>query len=56
MLTANALAEHIEQSRAAGADHHLIKPMTSEALFGALALLATPDIETDSDALASRAL
>ncbi|MNN96131.1 Chemotaxis protein CheY [compost metagenome] len=33
MLTANAMAEHIEAGRAAGADGHLTKPLTLAALF-----------------------
>ncbi|HEY3811763.1 MAG TPA: MHYT domain-containing protein [Caulobacteraceae bacterium] len=37
MLTANALPEHLEASRAAGADRHLTKPVGAAALLGALA-------------------
>jgi PAS domain S-box-containing protein len=37
MLTANSLPQHVEASLAAGADLHLPKPMTPEALFEALA-------------------
>ena len=33
MLTANAMAEHVEAGRAAGADGHLTKPLTLAALF-----------------------
>jgi len=36
MLTANALAEHLELSRSAGADRHLSKPITAEKLIKAL--------------------
>ena len=36
MLTANALAEHVAASLAAGADLHLEKPVTSAALFAAI--------------------
>jgi CheY-like chemotaxis protein len=36
MLTANALAEHLEMSRRAGADRHLSKPITAEKLIQAL--------------------
>jgi len=36
MLSANALAEHIEASIEAGADSHLAKPVTAEALLGAI--------------------
>jgi signal transduction histidine kinase/ActR/RegA family two-component response regulator len=32
MLTANALAEHVEAARAAGADRHLAKPFSAEDL------------------------
>ncbi len=37
MFSANALTEHIEQSRACGADLHLAKPITAKGLLGALA-------------------
>ena len=37
MLTANAMAEHIEAGRAAGADGHLTKPLTLAALFDGIA-------------------
>jgi signal transduction histidine kinase/AmiR/NasT family two-component response regulator len=36
MLTANALAEHVEAGRQAGADSHLAKPITIATLFGAI--------------------
>ncbi|MDB5453630.1 MAG: Signal peptide protein, partial [Caulobacteraceae bacterium] len=36
MLTANAMAEHVEASRAAGADLHLSKPLTAAKLFEGL--------------------
>jgi PAS domain S-box-containing protein len=36
MLTANALSEHLEMSRKAGADRHLSKPITAEKLINAL--------------------
>jgi PAS domain S-box-containing protein len=36
MLTANALTEHLEMSRRAGADRHLSKPITAEKLIQAL--------------------
>jgi PAS domain S-box-containing protein len=35
-LSANALPEHVEATRAAGADAHLAKPLTANTLFGAL--------------------
>jgi PAS domain S-box-containing protein len=37
MLTANAMAEHVEQSLAAGADQHLGKPLRAETLYAAIA-------------------
>ncbi|HEY0650894.1 hybrid sensor histidine kinase/response regulator [Phenylobacterium sp.] len=43
MLTANALPEHLELSRKAGADRHLSKPITAEKLIKAL-------LESGSDA------
>ena len=36
MMTANAMREHIEASRSAGADIHLAKPITAETLFAAM--------------------
>ena len=36
MMTANAMREHIEASRSAGADVHLTKPITAETLFAAM--------------------
>jgi CheY-like chemotaxis protein len=36
MLSANAMAEHQEQAAQAGADLHLAKPVTAEALTGAV--------------------
>jgi PAS domain S-box-containing protein len=37
MLTANALQDHVATCRAAGADQHLAKPVTAQALLSALA-------------------
>jgi PAS domain S-box-containing protein len=37
MLTANAMAEHVDQSLAAGADLHLGKPIRADALHAAIA-------------------
>ena len=37
MLTANAMAEHVEAGRLAGADGHLAKPVTTRTLFAAIA-------------------
>jgi signal transduction histidine kinase/ActR/RegA family two-component response regulator len=36
MLTANAMAEHVEAGRAAGADGHVTKPVTLASLFAAI--------------------
>mgnify|MGYP003393383930 CR=1 FL=1 len=36
MMTANAMREHVEASRTAGADIHLAKPITAETLFAAM--------------------
>ncbi len=36
MMTANAMREHVEASRSAGADIHLAKPITAETLFAAM--------------------
>jgi CheY-like chemotaxis protein len=36
MLTANAMAEHVEAGRQAGADGHLTKPVTLASLFDAI--------------------
>ena len=39
MLTANAMTEHVEAGRAAGADGHLTKPLTLTALFEGIAVV-----------------
>ncbi len=52
MLTANALAEHVEASRAAGADQHITKPITSAALLTALSQLTLED-EADAEDVAA---
>ncbi|MGV9006042.1 MAG: ATP-binding protein [Brevundimonas sp.] len=36
MMTANAMREHVDATRAAGADVHLAKPITAESLFAAM--------------------
>ncbi len=51
MLTANAMADHIEAGRKAGADGHLAKPVTTATLFAAISrvLAAAPsDLETQA--------
>ena len=46
MLTANAMAEHVEAGRAAGADGHVAKPITMDTLFAAIeAAMSTPELE-----------
>ncbi|KQS55850.1 histidine kinase [Brevundimonas sp. Leaf363] len=44
MLTANAMAEHVEAGRQAGADGHLTKPITLAALFAAIAEATAPTV------------
>ena len=51
-LSANALPEHVAASMAAGADGHLSKPVSAEALFGALAE-ACAQVIPDNDALSA---
>jgi len=36
MLTANAMADHVQAGREAGADGHLAKPVTTASLFAAI--------------------
>jgi len=43
MLTANAMAEHVEAGRNAGADGHLTKPVTLASLFEAISAALDPD-------------
>ena len=42
MLTGNTQSEHIEASRAAGADLHLVKPVSTAALRAALGRIQRP--------------
>ncbi|HZW15695.1 MAG TPA: ATP-binding protein [Brevundimonas sp.] len=42
MLTANAMAEHVEAGRAAGADAHLTKPVTMTSLLAAIGAALEP--------------
>ncbi|CAN5218101.1 response regulator [soil metagenome] len=53
MLTANALAEHVEAGRQAGADGHLAKPITMATLFTAIESALTPSAEADAQAEAA---
>ena len=50
MLSANALAEHREAGRAAGADGHVAKPVTVAGLMGAINALLDPALEEDDAA------
>jgi len=43
MLTANAMAEHVEAGRNAGADGHLTKPVTLASLFEAISAAVDPE-------------
>ena len=52
MLTANALTEHVEAGRNAGADGHLPKPITMESLLSAIALAMAGRGESDRPAAA----
>ena len=55
MLTANAMAEHVQAGIEAGADGHLAKPITSQRLFEAIEAalaIADPCPEADSEAAA----
>ncbi len=49
MLTANAMAEHVEAGVEAGADGHLAKPITSQRLFDAIEAALTPTSTTAVD-------
>ena len=50
MLTANAMAEHVEAGRMAGADGHLTKPITLQALFDAIGAALEPMARVDQAA------
>ena len=49
MLTANAMAEHVEAGRAAGADAHLTKPVTMTSLFAAIGAALEPSAGTGAE-------
>jgi len=51
MLTANAMAEHVDAGRAAGADGHLTKPVTMAGLFDAIGTALEPAREPRADQL-----
>jgi CheY-like chemotaxis protein len=48
MLTANAMAEHVEAGRQAGADGHLTKPITLTALLTAMGDALSADGRRDA--------
>lgn len=51
MLTANAMPDHVEAGRKAGADGHLAKPVTTATLFAAISqVLATAEPEHEAEA------
>ncbi|WP_374575733.1 ATP-binding protein [Phenylobacterium sp.] len=50
MLTANAMAEHVEAGRMAGADGHLAKPITTATLFDAIAAVVAAEAPKASGA------
>ncbi|MBA3050361.1 response regulator, partial [Brevundimonas sp.] len=51
MLTANAMAEHVEAGRKAGADGHLAKPVTMATLFAGInQVLTVADPALDAEA------
>lgn len=51
MLTANAMAEHVEAGRKAGADGHLAKPVTMATLFAGInQVLTAADPALDAEA------
>jgi len=52
MLTANAMADHVEAGRQAGADGHLAKPVTTATLFAAISRVL-PSAGSESDAQAA---
>jgi signal transduction histidine kinase/CheY-like chemotaxis protein len=48
MVSANALPEHVDASRAAGADGHVAKPVTADRLFTAIGRLGHGDTDAAS--------
>ncbi|MFC7379083.1 ATP-binding protein [Brevundimonas sp. GCM10030266] len=48
MLTANAMAEHVEAGRQAGADGHLTKPVTFASLFAAITAALNDEVEAEA--------
>ncbi|MBX7248279.1 MAG: response regulator [Caulobacteraceae bacterium] len=54
-LTANAMPEHVEQTRAAGADGHLTKPLAAEALLEIIEKVRAVALDRSSDDSATAA-
>jgi len=55
-LTANAMPEHVEQTRGAGADGHLTKPLAAESLLRVVRMIASgvkPGAEGDEEEAAA---
>jgi len=48
MVSANALPEHVDASRAAGADGHVAKPVTADRLFTAIGRLSSDEPDAAS--------
>jgi CheY-like chemotaxis protein len=55
-VTANAMSEHIAASHAAGADHHVSKPVTPDSLLGAIADNIASAGQDETDAGTARAV
>jgi CheY-like chemotaxis protein len=53
VLTANAMADHVAISLAAGADAHLTKPVTPKALFAAIEQVSAKQAELPDAALSA---
>jgi CheY-like chemotaxis protein len=49
-MTANAMTQHREASLAAGADLHLAKPVTAEAVIGAIQQVLSAGTQAANDA------
>jgi CheY-like chemotaxis protein len=54
MLSANAMPEHVEAARAAGADGHLAKPITPPRLIAAVAQALDGPAEAPADQIQAR--
>jgi CheY-like chemotaxis protein len=49
-VTANAMSEHVQASRAAGADHHIAKPIIPDLLIGAIIQSTTEAAKAEAKA------